>query len=127
MQRDVHDYLPPRVIENMKKRSHEEAFGSEAADIVKGEKRLRLDPSVLEKATKFNSIVNEYMQGITTVKQHKPEYTELKPDSNVLQELNAKPKSWIGLAIQKAKLIPVAQKTQLEEISEKSQENNTTH
>jgi len=67
------------------------------------------------------------MEGITTVKQHKPDYTELKPDTQVLKELSAKPRSWIGIAITKAKLIPTAQKTMLEDISERSQENNTTH
>jgi len=94
MSRDVHNYLPPATNH---KRIPAEVFGPTKE--VKSEK-IRLVQSgegeIERKACEFKDTVDEYVQGITKLKEHNSEYRELQPDESTLEELRHKPQSWIG-------------------------------
>ena len=54
------------------------------------------DNEMARKAFECKDAVDEYMQGITKVKEQNATYRELQPDESVLEELRQKPLSWIG-------------------------------
>lgn len=94
MSRDVHNYLPPATNQ---KRTVGEAFGP-SNDLQGAKIKLvsSADNEISRKACECRNAVDEYVQGITKVKEHNSEYRELQPDESVLEELRQKPLSWIG-------------------------------
>lgn len=105
--RDVHTYLPQ--VNESKKRSYEQAFGPLEET---QEKTLKL-PEECKYA------VAGYTSGIALLKESIPRYVEVVPDDLTVKDLNEKPQSFVGRA--------QAARGKLEEISEHSENCNTTN